>query len=63
MNPTEGQGVRVPTYGAVLRVPRYLPIFLASALSMWGDYIARVTIAAVVYERTRRRWPRRRRWP
>lgn len=52
MNPTEGQGVRVPTYGAVLRVPRYLPIFLASALSMWGDYIARVTIAAMVYERT-----------
>jgi MFS family permease len=43
----------VPTYGAVLRVPRYLPIFLANALSMWGDYIARVTVAAVVYERTR----------
>lgn len=42
----------MPTYGAVLRVPRYLPIFLANALSMWGDYIARVTIAAVVYERT-----------
>ena len=36
MNPTEGQGVRVPTYGAVLRVPRYLPIFLASALSHVG---------------------------
>jgi MFS family permease len=43
----------VPTYAAVLRVPRFLPIFLANALSMWGDYIARVTIAAVVYERTR----------
>lgn len=42
----------MPTYGAVLRVPRYLPIFIANALSMWGDYIARVTIAAVVYERT-----------
>jgi MFS family permease len=37
----------------VLRVPRFLPIFLANALSMWGDYIARVTIAAVVFERTR----------
>ncbi|WP_344256494.1 MFS transporter [Terrabacter carboxydivorans] len=53
MTRSEGQGGSVPTYGAVLRVPRYLPIFLANALSMWGDYIARVTIAAVVYERTR----------
>lgn len=52
MTRSEGQGGSVPTYGAVLRVPRYLPIFLANALSMWGDYIARVTIAAVVYERT-----------
>lgn len=42
----------MPTYAAVLRVPRFLPIFLANALSMWGDYIARVTIAAVVFERT-----------
>ena len=52
MNPSQGQGAGVPTYAAVLRVPRYLPIFLANALSMWGDYIARVTIAAVVYEVT-----------
>jgi MFS family permease len=37
----------------MLRVPSYLPIFLANALSMWGDYVARVTIAAVVFERTR----------
>ena len=53
MNPSQGQGDSAPTYAAVLRVPRYLPVFLANALSMWGDYIARVTIAAVVYERTR----------
>ncbi|WP_020145405.1 MFS transporter [Terracoccus sp. 273MFTsu3.1] len=53
MNPSQGQGESAPTYAAVLRVPRYLPVFLANALSMWGDYIARVTIAAVVYERTR----------
>ncbi len=52
MNPSQGQGDRTPTYAAVLRVPRYLPVFLANALSMWGDYIARVTIAAVVYQRT-----------
>jgi len=50
--PSQGQGGSVPTYAAVLRVPRYLPVFLASALSMWGDYIARVTIAAVVFART-----------
>jgi MFS family permease len=53
VNPSQGQGDSAPTYAAVLRVPRYLPVFLANALSMWGDYIARVTIAAVVYERTR----------
>jgi MFS family permease len=52
VNPSQGQGDSAPTYAAVLRVPRYLPVFLANALSMWGDYIARVTIAAVVYERT-----------
>ena len=37
----------------MLRVPGYLPIFLVNAFSMWGDYVARVTIAAVVFERTR----------
>lgn len=44
---------RQPTFVAVLRTPRFLPVFTANALSMWGDYIARVTIAAVVFERTR----------
>lgn len=53
MSSSQGTGSVVPTYAAVLRVPRFLPIFLANALSMWGDYIARVTIAAVVFERTR----------
>ena len=52
MSLTQGTGSVVPTYAAVLRVPRFLPIFLANALSMWGDYIARITIAAVVFERT-----------
>ncbi|MEO5744314.1 MAG: MFS transporter [Terracoccus sp.] len=42
-----------PTFVAVLRAPRFLPVFVANALSMWGDYIARVTIAAVVFDRTR----------
>ncbi|MFM6848849.1 MAG: MFS transporter, partial [Terrabacter sp.] len=53
MSSSQGTGSVVPTYAAVLRVPRFLPIFLANALSMWGDYIARITIAAVVFERTR----------
>lgn len=44
---------RQPALREVLRSPRYLPVFLANALSLWGDYIARVTIAAVVFERTR----------
>jgi MFS family permease len=36
----------------VLRVPGFLPTFLAASLSTWGDYIARITVAAVVFERT-----------
>lgn len=50
---TNGQGSGVPSYASVLRVPGFLPIYLVGALSMWGDYVARVTIAAVVFERTR----------
>lgn len=42
----------VPSYAQVLRAPAYLPVFLAQSLSTWGDYIARITIAAVVFERT-----------
>ncbi len=53
MSPSGGEsGTGVPTYAAVLRTPHFLPVFLANALSMWGDYIARVTIAAVVYRMT-----------
>jgi len=43
----------MPSYLDVFRSPGYAPIFLMSALSVWGDYIARLTVAAVVYERTR----------
>jgi len=50
---TRGHQGHVPSYADLMRVPSYLPIFLANALSMWGDYVARVTIAAVVFERTR----------
>ena len=53
MTSTDRGENREPTFVAVLRTPRFLPVFTANALSMWGDYIARVTIAAVVFERTR----------
>ncbi|AXG13553.1 MFS transporter [Intrasporangium calvum] len=53
MNQRRGAPGRVVSYADLLRVPRYLPVFLANALSMWGDYVARVTIAAVVFEQTR----------
>ena len=42
----------VPSYGEVLRAPVFLPVFVTSTLSTWGDYIARITVAAVVFEWT-----------
>jgi MFS family permease len=42
----------MPSYSEVFRTRGYLAIFLAAALSTWGDYLARVTIAAFVFERT-----------
>lgn len=49
---TKVESSAAPTMRSVLRVPKYLPVFLVSALSLWGDNIARITIAAIVYERT-----------
>ena len=45
-------GVRVPAYTEVLRAPVFLPVFLVATLSTWGDYIARITVAAVVFSWT-----------
>ena len=45
----------VPSFAEVMRAPAFLPTFLAASLSTWGDYIARITVAAVVFERTVRR--------
>jgi len=42
----------MPSYAEVFRTRAYLAIFLAAALSTWGDYLARVTIAVVVFDRT-----------
>ncbi|WP_270887805.1 MFS transporter [Pedococcus sp. 5OH_020] len=44
--------VSVPSFREVLRAPVFLPVFLASTLSTWGDYIARITVAAVVFSWT-----------
>ena len=45
-------GVAMPSYGEVFRTRGYLAIFLATALSTWGDYLARVTVAVFVFEKT-----------
>jgi Major Facilitator Superfamily len=45
-------GSAVPSYSEVFRTSGYLPIFLAATLSTWGDYLARVTVAAFVFKRT-----------
>lgn len=42
----------MPPYSAVFRAPGYLAIFLAAALSTWGDYLARVVVAAFVLDQT-----------
>lgn len=42
----------VPSYADVLRAPVFLPVFLVATLSTWGDYIARITVAAVVFSWT-----------
>ena len=52
MRRSSGDSVGVPPIAAVFRAPAFLPVFLASSLSTWGDYIARITVAAVVFERT-----------
>ena len=42
----------MPPYSAVLRTHGYLAIFLAAALSTWGDYLARVVVAAFILDQT-----------
>ena len=44
--------ITVPSFAEVLRAPVFLPVFIVATLSTWGDYIARVTLAAVVYSWT-----------
>jgi MFS family permease len=42
----------MPPYSEVFRSPGYLALFLAAALSTWGDYLARVVVAAFVLGQT-----------
>ncbi|HEY8305565.1 MAG TPA: MFS transporter [Lapillicoccus sp.] len=42
----------MPPLSQVFAVRGYLSLFIAASLSTWGDYIARLTVAAVVYDRT-----------
>lgn len=44
--------VAMPPYSDVFRTRGYLAIFLAAALSTWGDYLARVVVAAFVLDET-----------
>jgi MFS family permease len=55
MNETGGgSGSRfaMPPYADVFRSRAYVAIFITAALSTWGDYLARVTVAVFVFERT-----------
>src|SRR5450759_3359094 len=42
----------MPSYSEVFRAHGYLAIFLAAALSTWGDYLARLTCASCVVQQT-----------
>jgi len=42
----------MPPYSEVFRTRGYLAIFFAAALSTWGDYLARVVVAAFVLKQT-----------
>jgi MFS family permease len=52
MTERKAASTAMPSYGEVFSVPGYLALFAAAAVSTWGDYIARLTIAAVVFQRT-----------
>ena len=42
----------MPSYSRVFTRPSYLAISVAAALSTWGDYLARVTVAVFVFQET-----------
>ncbi len=50
--PAERSGTAVPSLGEVFRRKGFRTVFCANSLSLWGDSVAQVTIASVVYART-----------
>ena len=55
MNGTRGEpggGGGMQSYSEVFRTRGYLALFIAAALSTWGDYLARVVVAAYVLDQT-----------
>ncbi len=48
----ERAGTTVPSLGEVFRRKGFRALFVANCLSLWGDYVAQITIASVVYTRT-----------
>lgn len=50
--PAERSGTTVPSLGEVFRRQGFRALFAATCVSLWGDYVAQVTIASVVYART-----------
>ena len=42
----------MPSFRDVFGVEGFTPLYVVGALSVWGDYIARLAIAAVVFSRT-----------
>jgi len=47
-----GRRIAMPPYSEVFRTRGYLALFLAAALSTWGDYLARVVVASFVLDQT-----------
>lgn len=50
--PEPRRGGRLPPYSEVFRTRGYLALFVAAAVSTWGDYLARVVVAAFVLGQT-----------
>ena len=48
----QATGMAMPSYGQLFRVRAYVAIFFSSALSAWGDHLARLTVAAFVLQRS-----------
>ena len=48
----QATGMAMPSYGQLLRMRAFVAIFASSALSAWGDHLARLTVAAFVLQRS-----------